>query len=161
MKNLPTLTGKKGENRLIVRRGPAVKNWCKKAKAQLFLVFLLVPVFAGQSHLCLVALVGLTVGLAICKAELTKEKVAATWWSFFDRTYEAALEDATLLKLIFTCFLFLDSFFRRLDSITPVDGPLLTSLCILDYFGSFLSCIPHHCPLQIPVMPHFCLPAPF
>lgn len=41
------------------------ENRRKKIEAQVFLAFLLAPVLAGRPCFCLVALVGLTVGLAI------------------------------------------------------------------------------------------------
>lgn len=61
---------------MIIKTGPAIENWYKKAKTQVFLVFLLAPVLAGWPRISLVAPLGLTVGLVNGGAVLTKGKVA-------------------------------------------------------------------------------------
>lgn len=52
------------------------KNQHKKTKAQVFLAFLWALFLAGQPRFCLVALVGLTVSLAIGGAKLTGGEIA-------------------------------------------------------------------------------------
>ena len=63
-----------------------VENRDKKAEAQVILAFLLALVLAGRPRFCLVAPVGLTVGLAIGGAVLTEGDVAVglsrfSWWN--------------------------------------------------------------------------------
>ena len=63
-----------------------VENRDKKAEAQVILAFLIVPVLAGRPRFCLVAPVGLTVGLAIGGAVSTGGDVAVglsgfSWWN--------------------------------------------------------------------------------
>ena len=75
------------ENRLIWRKGSAVKNHCKKPEAQVFLAFLLASALARQPRFCLVAPMSVMVGLALGGAILTRGEnnnsiiEQINWWN--------------------------------------------------------------------------------
>lgn len=73
------------------------ENQRKKVEAQVFLALLLAPVLAGRPRFCLVALVGLTVGLAIGGAR--EERSLSAWRSSFQRCCTSLIEAITTLAL--------------------------------------------------------------